>query len=236
MLWGLGSSWGLGSLWGLTSTPVGDTYCKLAAEVRPLEQMDRTVGNRQFRDLLCVFGRRVDLFDHVVGQCIDAIDIDTATGEMLDFIGAQIGLAREGYDDDRYRELLKVWQLCRLPHQREEANWTGTSNNILAIARAFAPTGGQIVLTNIPPYALTLSVPGVPFADIGLLFRFICKALYAGVLGQTSAGPVNGSVWGSVHGPVINEGYWGSFYGPTGAPLDLVWGATFTTGTGPAGC
>jgi len=232
MIWG--GTWGL--LWGLGGALEPGPWEVLASDQRPLEQMDRRDASRNFRRLLGIFGSAVDEYIEVAQDVIASVDIDTATGDRLDKIGAVIGLPRQGYADARYRELLKLWRLVMLPARREGAQWTGTGDNILAICRAFAPAAGTITLTNLPPYAFTLSVPGVPPEDVPLLFRFVCKALYAGVLGRAYVGSTNGSVLGSVHGPVVNEGHFSSVHGPIGN-LPLLFGATFSTSGGSSsGC
>jgi len=208
MLWGLGSTWGLSSLWGAAGGPGPQEFCDLADQ-RVLVQMDDQPGNRNFRDLVCVLVKPLGTFRDVCVEIIDgAFDLDSTTGAGLDTIGEIVGLAREGEADDRYRTLLRIQIELILSSGREGAEWTGTSENILRICRLFiGDTPGQsVVLINTPPYDFTLGVPTITLANADRLFRFLCKALYAGVLGNVKFALQPNSRWDSVSVPVAQGG------------------------------
>lgn len=208
MFWGLGSTWGGLSFWGLGTGPGPQEFCDLAQE-RVLVQMDDSPGNRNFRDLVCEFAKPLGNFRDVCREVIAlAFDLDNTTGVGLDAIGDIVGLPREGEDDDRYRQLLRIQIELILSQAREGAEWTGTSENIIRICRLFiGDTPGQpVVLINTPPYDFTLSVPTINLANADRLFRFICKALFAGVLGNIKFPLDPNSVWDSVSVPIPNAG------------------------------
>jgi len=187
--------------------------------------MDDAPTNRKFRDLVCLFVKDLGHFNDVAQQVGGAFDIDTAVGEQLDFIGAVVGLPRQGFNDARYRTFLNIQVDLLLSAAREDANWTGTHNNILKIIRTFiGPTPGQpIVLTNFAPYSFVVTIPGIVLSEMEILINFLCVALYAGVLGQTifilgsdslwdsdSVGPiVDGGIWCSASVPVVPCATWG---------------------------
>lgn len=217
MLWGLGSRWGSLSFWGLGSGPGPDEFCDLA-QSRVLVQMDDTPGNRNFRDLVCEFSKPLGNFRDVCREIIaTAFDLDNTTGVGLDAIGEIVGLPREAEPDARYRELLRIQIELILSQDREGAEWTGTSENIIRICRLFiGPTPGQpVVLINTPPYDFTLTVPTITLANFDRLFRFLCKALFAGVLGNIKFPLAPNSSWASVSVAVPNAG----IYCSTSVPI-----------------
>jgi len=208
MRFGLGGLWGAGSLWGIDQDPNGVLYCRLADE-SVLIQMDDTPLNRFFRDLLCVFAEPLGEFVTIAEQVRDAFDVDTAQGEQLDFIGVIIGLPRYGFDDERYRVFLHIQIDLILSAQRDGANWTGTHNNILKICRTFIGIGGTITLINGAPYSFVLTIPSITDpAEFNLLIGFLCKALYAGVLGQIIQTLGDDSLWDSDQVAVTGGGIW----------------------------
>jgi hypothetical protein len=145
----------------------------------------------------------------------DGFDVATAVGAQLDMIGSVVGLTREGFADERYRVFLLIQTKLLLATAREDASWTGTSPNILAIARAFIGDSitDPIVLVNTPPYEYSLSVPAggfATYAEIALLARFLRTANYAGVGGTILAELEEGSTWGSDSVVVTGAGVWGS--------------------------
>ncbi len=205
---GTGNTWGTCALWGTARCQ--DEICELADE-RVLIQMDDTVGNRKFRDFICILveglGHYID-----VARVVEAVfDVDTATGEQLDFIGGVVGLPRQGFPDARYRDFLKIQIDLILSSQRDEGNWTGTHNNILKIIRTFiGSTPGQpIVLTNFPPYSFQVTIPGIVLSELQILINFLCVALYAAVLGQVLFTVAGDSLWDSDSvGPIPDGGIW----------------------------
>jgi hypothetical protein len=229
--WGGGAFWGACSPWGL-----GDCESEICdfVQTRILAQMDPSVGNRDFRDFMCIvaepFGKYVDVAKDVAG----AFDLNTAVGVQLDMIGSVIDLPRSGITDDEfYRALLKM-QATILMGQTD-GNWTGSVNQILTMVRTFidfvSPTAMPIVYTLVPPYAFTLGIPIVMTgAEFSILFRLICKAIYAGVLGYIEIVPTGDNLWDSSHGVAANSAIWCSAHGPTATPCGQWGGLVVTSG------
>ena len=178
---GWGSGWGACGLWGVGSCQA--TICD-DSDRRVLVQMDDTVGNRRFRDMICAF---LDGLGHYIDVC-DTISLSfdpaTAVGSQLDAIGSVVGISRNGATDDRYRTFISIQIKLLLAANREDGNFTGTVNNVLEICREFiGPGASPIVLNQTPPYGYTLSVPSVSLSELETLIKFICVATWAGVLG-----------------------------------------------------
>lgn len=228
--WGL-SLWGLGSPWGGPSTPGPDKYCALADE-RVLAQMDDTPTTRNFRDFICELAKNFGTFEDVAIDVGEAFDVDVAQGVQLDAIGAVVGLPRQGFGDIRYRTFLNIQIDLLLSAVRDAANWTGTHENILSICRTFVGAGPTIVLTNFPPYFFSLSVPGVTVSELLILANFVCKAIYAGVLGEILTTVDSDSLWDSINaGPIPDGGIWCSAHVPV-TPCSK-WGIAVAIGTQP---
>lgn len=227
MEWGL--PWGSGSLWGLLTGPGPEEFCELAQD-RVLIQMDDAPSNRKFRDLICILVEGLGEYRDVALDVAAAFDLDAAIGVQLDAIGAVVGLPRQGYPDDRYRTFLRIQIDLLLGGNREGGNWTGTHNNILSIVRTFiGPGPDPIILTNYAPYSFTLSIPGLDPAEIPILRRFLCIALYAAVLGQSIFTVADNSLWDSESvGPIPNGGIWCS--GSVVVPDCATWGFAVITG------
>jgi hypothetical protein len=196
--------------------------------------MDDTTGNRDFRELLCVFLEGLGDYVDVAQDVANGFDLDTAVGDQLDAIGAVVGLPRQGFNDTRYRTFLRIQVDLLLSAVRDDANWTGTGNNILKIVRTFIGAGGPpIVLTNLPPYSFNLTIPGITLAELDILVNFLCVALYAGVLGQTIFVLGPNSLWDSASvGPIPDGGIWCSAHPIPPFPCG-VWGFAVQIGTQP---
>jgi len=231
MKWG--ELWSLCSLWGLGSGTGPKEFCALADE-RILIQMDDAESNRKFRDLICIFVEGLGHFADVAQDVSLGFDVTTATGQQLDFIGAVVGLPRQGYPDARYRVFLEIQIDLILSAIREDANWTGTHNNILKIARTFVgPLAPPITLSNLPPYSFSLDVPGLVLSELLILVNFICVALYAGVLGQITFVLAADSLWNSDSVVVPSGGDWCSDSVPV-VPC-ATWSLTIPIGSQPCG-
>lgn len=140
-----------------------------------------------------------------------ALDVTQAVGAQLDLIGAVVGLAREGFDDDRYRVFLGIQIALLLSAQREDGGWTGTSENILLIARTFVgPVAPSIWLRNAPPYSYVLTIEDLAYAEAWLLVRFLGMATWAGVLGLLVVALADDSIWASDAVVVESFGSWDS--------------------------
>lgn len=195
----------------LTFDPNITTFCELA-DARVLVQMGDAPGNRNFRDLMCTLSIQPAIYFDVCTGVKAGLELETAIGAQLDLIGAIVGLAREGFTDDRYRVFLTIQTELLLSASRDGAEWIGTIPNILRIARAFITdaVGGTITYTPILPYGFKLDLPVVlPVNEILLLFRFLQTAVYAAVLGLFEF-PLDGDTWGSASVVVATAGTWGS--------------------------
>jgi hypothetical protein len=198
--------------------------------------MDDTPGNRQFRDLICDLVGPLGAYISVLRDIQKTFDLDTAVGEQLDFVGNVIGLKRQGFPDARYRTFLKIQRDLILGAHRNEANWTGTSNNILTICRTFIGVGGDITLVNYGTYSLSLSIPSISDPnEFNILFDFLCKALYAGVLGQVIRPIGDDSLWASDHPAVVipGGGIWCSAHPAVVIPDCATWGTARSFGDCP---
>lgn len=229
---GWGNPWGTSFYWG-GAGGLGPAFACDLADDRVLVQMDDTIGNRVFRDLVCVFVEDLGTYLDVLSDVRDAFDLSSAVGAQLDVIGRIVGLPREGYADARYRTLLEIQIELILSVNRDGGNWTGTSENILRICRKFIGTtpGQPVVLQNFPPYDFLLTVPTLAVADIPLLFRFLCRALYAGVLGQLLTPLAPDSLWNSASVAVPGGGIFCS--ASVAVPGCAIWGTAKTVGTCP---
>jgi len=233
MKWG--GSWGLASPWG-NPHPGYDKYCALADD-RVLVQMDDTTGNRKFRDLICVLVEQKGLFEDVALEVEGAFGLEGAQGEQLDIIGRVVDLPRFGFTDNRYRTFLEIQIYLILSARQNGANWTGTHNNILNICRKFIGPGvvDPIVLLNFSPYSFLLSVPGVTLEELDLLITFICRALYAAVMGQVLVIVAPDSLWDSDSvGPIPEGGIWGS--ASIVVDPSSIWGFSIPIGKKPCSC
>lgn len=204
MRWGIDGKWGIEALWGIDRG-----LCVLVND-RVLVQMDDAPANRFFRDFLCVLSEGFDEFIDVSNEVKVAFDLNTAVGVQLDAIGSVVGLPRQGYPDARYRTFLKIQIELLLSAVRDEAEWTGTHENILTICRTFlGPAAPTITLNTSGPYNFELSIPGITLSELNILVGFICKAIYAGVLGTVNFVIANDSLWDSDSvGPIPNGGIW----------------------------
>lgn len=206
--------------------PALTTFCQLADD-RALAQMGDDAGERNFRDLLCVLAEQLGRFRDVCLAVRSAFDLETAVGEQLDMIGSVVGLAREGFDDDRYRTFLRIQSELLLSAARDGAEWTGTCENILRIARTFiGSTAGPITLTN-GVYDYLLVVPELVPSEAQLLARFLRTATYAGVLGVLALAGAGDSLWGSDAVAVTGAGIWDSDSVSITDPAE--WGSVVTT-------
>ena len=224
-----GNPWGSGNLWGVLTGANMALLCELAKTSRPLVQMDDTVGNNDFRELMCIFAEPFGHFADVVDDVAAAFNLNTAVGEQQDFIGSVIGLQRSGLDDDFYRTALQVQ--AEILMGQTDGDWTGSVNGILTMIRTFIGDGvaQPIVYESVPPYAFTIDIPGsLTTVQINVLFRLLCRALYAGVLGYFVVEVPGDNLWDSDHGAATNSGTWCSAHGAT-ATTCAVWSYVVTT-------
>lgn len=209
-----GTAWGLGAPWGAPAP--GSAWAVALAEDRVLVQHPDQPGTRRFRDWIGSFASGLGDYLDVCDDVEAGFDLDFAVGAQLDAIGSVVGLPRSGFADLRYRSFLRIQILLLISAADERANWIGTHNNLLSIARQFIgpASGDPIVLYSAAPYSYLLSVPDVDtLLEMRLLARFLSRATWAAVLGQVVwiLGP--DSRWGSVHGAVAGSGLYGSVHG-----------------------
>lgn len=229
-VWGKESTWGQGNFWGLSAPSNASLFCDLAQD-RVLIQMDDTTGNRKFRDLICLLVEDLGRYQDVAEEVEAAFDLATADGVQLDTIGSVVGLPRQGLTDARYRTFLEIQVDLLLAGSRDGGEWTGTHNNILSIVRKFiGASAGTITLTNLPPYAFTLDIPGIVLSEMLILVRFLCQAVYAGVLGSVTFTTANNSLWDSDSVAITGAGDWCSD-SVTITPC-AEWGLTVAIGAG----
>jgi len=211
-VWGTESYWGLDSYWGTDTGNSGEEFCEIAN--------DRVLGQHPdpgpFRDLICDLVFPLGHYKDVALDVQQAFDLANAKGEQLDFIGRLVDLPRQGFNDDRYRVFLEIQTQLVLSVLRDPLEWTGTAPNLIKIARTFIGDAvvDPVVYTGAPPYAYVLSVPGIADIDeLNLLVSFLCKATYAGVLGNIKFALAEDSKWSSIHGPVTGDGIYCSIHG-----------------------
>jgi len=227
--WGTGAPWGTCNPWGTAGCE--DTICEEASQRVLMQIKTPAQTQHNFHDLVCVMVEPLGHIRSVLQQMVAAFDLSSAVGDQLDKLGSVMGLPRQGYTDTRYRTFLEIQRDLLLSVQREGANWTGTANNILTIARTFVGPGPSIQFQNTPPYAYTLSLPTLPVDEVLLLATFICRATYGGVLGYVYFGVGAGGVYGSEHGAVVGEGIYGSVHGAV--PGAATYGYVVTIGADP---
>ena len=181
-LWG--SPFGLGFPWG--GVDPGPVFACALVEDRVLVQHPDAIGERKLRDWLCAFAEQAGEYLDVAQEVKEAFDVDLAVGAQLDLIGSIVDLPRSGVTDVRYRVLLNIQIKLLIGRLPGNPDWTGTVNNILEICRLFIGVAvvAPVVLRNTPPYSYILTIPGVSIVDLDVLVRFICRATWAGVLGQ----------------------------------------------------
>jgi hypothetical protein len=184
-----GSPWGFGFPWGMGPTGA-DWACDLARSRVLVQHPDdglNTASQMDFHDYVCVMAQQAGEFLDTANQVKTAFKLDTAVGVQLDVIGAIVGLPRSGYPDDTYRNWLGIQIDLLVSAAPGNPNWTGTHNNILRIVRRFIGDSvvDPVVLHNLPPYSYKLTVPGgLNLVETKTLTKFLCRATWAGVLGQ----------------------------------------------------
>lgn len=193
------------------------TFCALT-DMRALIQMNAEPppdGSR-FRDLLCILSDDPARFFDVCLAIRSAFEVDTAVGVQLDMIGSIVGLPREGFEDDRYRVFLNIQIALLLSAQRDDGSWTGTTENILSIARTFIGDAepNPIIYTGYPPYSYQLQVPGLVASEAHLLARFLTTANYAAVNGNMIIIISGDSLWASNVGAIPDDAIWESAVTP----------------------
>lgn len=227
MKWG--GLWG--GLWGSGVPPEVDAWSKLA-QSRVLYQHPRG-GAARMVTLAGILGTLAGEEIVAVNEMVSAFATPSTTGAMLDVIGRILATPRDGADDDTYRVALTITVLYLVSSQSSDAAWSGTCESVIAICRALAPLAGTITLTNAPPYAFLLDVPGASEPEMKQIMRAVCRGLWAGVLGYAAFG-LDAYVYGSVHGAVVNQAIYGSVHGAVAG--SAVYGHVITTGTGDSPC
>lgn len=195
--------------------PLGAITFAQLVDDRALVQMDRlaVAAMQDFIDFLQQFTTEAASIHDTALLMRDSFDLLHADGDQLDLIGENIGLDRQGFDDDLYRRYLDIQVELLLSAQRDGGEWTGTIPNILRIARKFIGDGvAPIRYEWLAPYNFRLQMPVLPpltVAQARLLLSFISTAIYAGVRGWVEI-PETDDVWGSDALTVTDVGIWGS--------------------------
>ena len=213
--WGTGQGQGLPAPWG-TDTGQGEAeYCEIA-DCRILVQMPDGVGERVFRDQMCIFVSPLGHYEDVLEDVKASFDPATGVGDQLDKIGSIVGLARNGVSDERYRVFLSIQSNLLLSAREDAEGRTGSAENIIKICRTFIGDAvlDPIVLSPGPPCDFLLTVPGLVPSEAPILIRFICQAIDATVLGQLGFSLDSNSKWGSVVAPIPGTGKWASTVTP----------------------
>ncbi len=218
--WGSEAGWGSCGDWGFWTCQ--EAACELV-ECRVLTQMGEEDPCRKFRDLMKALMEPLGYFEGVMADLSDPYDLANATGNKLDVIGAVLDLPRQGFADDRYRDLLEIRKLTMLSAARNLFNRTGSINNILRIVRQFiGPGASPIIYTPAPPFGFKLQIPDVATSELDLLSAFLTLALDAGVLGYVEFELAEDSRWGSASVAVAQAGTWGS--ASVAVPDESTWG------------
>lgn len=183
------------------------TFAQLASD-RLLAQSD---GDEVLEALVAALAAEPAVSHDTALMLRDSYDLDHAVGAQQDTVGSIVGLRREGYEDDRYRDFLKIQVELILAQARDDGEWTGTAPNIIRIVRTFVgPDAPQVIYTSSPPYSYTVNVEGLDITEAPLLVRFLRTATYAGVLGLVEVGVGEESVMGSAAVTITGEGIMGS--------------------------
>lgn len=114
---------------------------------------------------------RMQELDAVAAQLFGERSIETAVGEQLDGLGAIVGEARGGRDDDSYRIRIRARILLNLS--------SGRADEILRILRLVTPL--VLTLTDETPGAVSIAVTGGPAELPDDLFAVAVEAKAAGI-------------------------------------------------------
>lgn len=220
-----GTPWGSKNFWGIEHVGA-DWACDLA-EQRVLHWHPEAGHLRKW---ICAFAENVGAEFDTLLEILGAFDVDYAVGAQLDMLGSIVGLPRSGAGDIRYRTLIKIQIQLLLSAAREDANWTGTVNNILTICREYVgPTATPIKFTNLPPKAFVLSIPDVTdTVDLTVLISFLTKAIYSEVLGYIVIALGENALWNDDDVVVDGGGIWND--DDVVVPGGSVWGYDVTIG------
>lgn len=190
MLWG--AAWS--GLWGAGGS-AAEVICAEAFE--DLQSYVPEDGNTH-KFTCALVATQGGVFVETTTAVIGGFGIDTATADRQDKIGAIIGLPRRGVTDDTYRLYQTIQAELLLAAQSDDKPRTGSSENILSICRTFigAAVVSPIVLLNVPPLSILLSIPSLAVAQAEQLAAFIRIAVDAAVDGLILfEDPDNGAVW-----------------------------------------
>ncbi len=116
-------------------------------------------------EVLAAMSEQVQEAEDAVAAMFDAFDLNTATGDRLDLIGALLGETRGNKDDEAYRAILRAIVLVNRS--------TGRRDALYDIMRAIDPASNPLV-RDVYPAALELtmaSTGGADTADVAALLR-----------------------------------------------------------------
>lgn len=197
---------------GSTGVDAIDDRCLVQMEDLP-RVITAEAGN--FRKLLFLFCELLLRQAQNTRPIALAFDVNTAVGQQQDMIGSVIDLPRRGFTDEQYRKFQRMQILLLLSNRREDGHWTGNVDNLVKICRVFlggTPGDGAIKLRNTPPYSYVLEVENLTLEDLPDLAYFLCRAQYAGVLGNVYFNLDTNSLWDSLTAgdPIADTGVYGS--------------------------
>jgi hypothetical protein len=125
--------------------------------------------------LLASWLDQVQEAEDALWQLLVERSLATAEGDQLDVLGAIVGEPRRGRDDETYR----IWISARNMVSRS----SGTTTEILAIARKLVPLAATVVLEEYYPATFVVRIHGALSLDDGLqIARMLYLAKPAGVL------------------------------------------------------
>lgn len=146
----------------------------------------------QFKDkpklqaLLTRYIEQIQELEEVVWGLYNALDLESAVGDLLDRIGTFVGEARSGFDDDLYRHNIKA---------RIKINSSnGTATDILDLVDFLLTVPDSVyqgiqdpnTIVEIPSgegglYLLRIADALPPDLDINRMFYYVCQATATGV-------------------------------------------------------
>lgn len=155
----------------------------------------------KFLKLISIWAERIQTLEDVFQQMYNALDLDSATGEALDRLGAIVGEAREGRSDATYR----YWIRARARANRS----AGRINDLLAVLKLVVEDTADITYTEIPDrdaeYLISILGTSVPEEQLRGILETVRPA---GVLGDILIGSGTGPFFAfdGPDGTGFNEG------------------------------
>jgi hypothetical protein len=166
-------------------------------------QMRKTVATA----LAKVFAKQIQDFENAAAAVFSGRTIDSAIGKQLDGLGALVGEARNGLDDDTYR--LRIRARIKLNIS------SGTPDEIIDLFKLLTAAGTVPTITEYQPAFFVLSLEGTSATESVAtgeeLGRILQKAKPAGVganLTYSTAAGTNTFYWNGTAAQGWNAGEW----------------------------